>query len=69
MIYAWISRRIFGSRIPENKIIVEQIEKETERLNGAVANLTQETKIVKRHRVEMSQVLDDTLRAMKEHRG
>lgn len=66
---SWFKHRVSPSIADEKQQLVERIEEETARLNGAVSNLTDEVRIVRKERVAMSKLFDDALQAMnKEYR-
>lgn len=56
----WISPSMAG----EKKQLVERIEEESERLNGAVSDLTRQVRIVRKERMEMNKMFDDALDKM-----
>lgn len=63
---SWFKHKISPSIADEKQQLVERIEEETARLNGAVSNLTEEVRIVRKERVAMSKLFDDALQAMHE---
>lgn len=66
---AWLKDKLPTPMAREKEELVHRIEEETQRLKGAVNELTREVRVVKKERMEMTKVFDEALEAIsKEYR-
>lgn len=63
-LYASFKKWLLPEHVREQDVLVELIEGESKRLDGAIDELHKERRVAKRDRIVMARLFDDTLQAM-----